>query len=103
MSLKTRMKRCFTLLAFCTMWPFGACAMQQSTDFAAPQMKRATKVVFDEVKTNPDQTATAVAVLTYEDGTTARCKYKMRYELSNVGGRYGMRFSPQSENCVPIK
>lgn len=97
------MKHFFALLALCTIWPLGASAAQESTDAAAPQMKRATKVVFDEVKADANQTATAVAVLTYEDGTKARCKYKMRYEAANEGGRYGVRFSPQSEKCVPIK
>lgn len=69
----------------------------------SPQAKRAHNVVFDEVKALPNQKASAIAVLTYEDGTKARCRYTMRYQKISVGDGQGIQFIPESEKCVALK
>lgn len=77
-----------------------------SSVFAAEQaltsnMKRAHKVEPLEVKTLPDNKAKVVALLTYPDGTTAKCEYLMRVKVVKAAEQTGFQYLPLSEKCGP--
>jgi len=67
-----------------------------------PNMKRAQNIEVQEVKTLPEDKATVLAVLTYKDGTKAKCEYNMRIELIDAEDRQGVQFLPASERCTPL-
>ncbi|MDN0082417.1 hypothetical protein QU487_06570 [Crenobacter sp. SG2305] len=64
-------------------------------------MKWAHKVEPLEVKTLPDNKAKVVAMLTYPDGTTAKCEYLMRVKVVKAGEQNGFQYLPLSEKCAP--
>lgn len=66
-------------------------------------MKRAHKVDPKDVKILPGNKALVVAVLTYGDGSKAKCEFDMDWKSAAKNDRQGFEFLPNGQRCWPIK
>ncbi len=71
----------------------------------APDMKRAQKVEPQEVKMMPGDKAKVVAILTYDDGTKAKCEYVIAFSVVKQSDGVAMTMAPfpKTERCTPVK
>lgn len=93
------MKRLLPLVfALCAGMVFAA-----EQPVAAPNMKRAHRVEFESVKTKAENVVSMVALLTYTDGSKARCSYVAHWKIRKTGDKTGIEYLPDSESCTPIE
>ena len=78
-------------------------AVEQTSN--APDMKRAHKVEPLEVKVQPGDKAKVVAILTYDDGTKAKCEYVVAFNVAKQSDGVAMTMAPfpRTERCTPVK
>lgn len=83
---------------------FGTAQAAEQTS-NAPAMKRAQKVEPQEVKMQPGDKAKVVAILTYDDGTKAKCEYLVAFSVMKQSDGVAMTMDPfpKTERCTPVK
>ncbi len=73
---------------------------------AAPNMKRAHRVEVLMVGQRADNTVALSALLTFEDGSKAKCDYAVQFKVGTSGkdeGRLSFSPVPETEQCSPVK
>lgn len=97
------MKQFIVMSAYMTCLLGTAQAAELATN--APDMKRAHKVEPQEVKILPGDNAKVVAILTYDDGTKAKCEYVVSFDVlrQSEGVAFTMAPFPRTERCTPVK
>lgn len=78
-------------------------AAEQASNASA--MKRANKVEPLEVRIQPGDKAKVVAILTYDDGTKAKCEYVVAFNVAKQSDGVALTMAPlpRTERCSPVK
>lgn len=90
----------FTLVLLCG---FALAGQPSKAPDLSLNLKRAHKVDPKDVKLLPGNKAMVVAVLTYDDGTRAKCEFEMDWKPTTLKDRQGIEFVPKDQRCWPIK